>query len=92
MTEFTPTASITRIIPSANASSKFPFDVSKAIVVVITRVEPAIFPPTIITAPTSAIARPNPAKTAVKIENLASIIKVFRRNHRDASTLLSKRL
>ena len=74
ITEFTPTASITRIIPSAKASSKLPFDVSKAIVVVITRVDPAILPPTIITAPTSAIARPNPAKTAVKIENLASTI------------------
>ena len=74
------------------ASSKLPFDVSKAIVVVITRVDPAILPPTIITAPTSAIARPNPAKTAVKIENLASTIKIFNLNHIDASTLLSKRL
>ena len=80
------------IIPRAKASSRLPFDVSKAIVVVITRVDPAILPPTIITAPTSAIARPNPAQIAVKIENLASMINILKRNNLDALTLFSKRL
>jgi len=42
--------------------------VSSAIVVVITRVTPSMLPPTMITAPTSAIARPNPASSTVASE------------------------
>ena len=61
-----------RIIPKAKAKDKFPLDVSKAIVVVITLVKWSILPPTIITAPTSEIALPNPARITVKIEYLAS--------------------
>ena len=39
-----------------------PCDVSSAMVVVITRVTPSMLPPTIITAPTSAAARPKPGE------------------------------
>ncbi len=46
--------------------------VSSAIVVVITRVTPSMLPPTIITAPTSAIARPNPASSTVASEKRVS--------------------
>ncbi|MBC36415.1 MAG: hypothetical protein CMM97_01030 [Rickettsiales bacterium] len=52
-------------MPKAIANSKLPLLVSIAMVVVITRVTCSILPPTIITAPTSAIARPRPAKIAV---------------------------
>src|SRR6266853_1802484 len=41
-----------------SASGRSPLLVSSAIVVVITRVTPSMFPPTIMTAPTSAAARP----------------------------------
>ena len=40
--------------------------------VVITRVTPSMLPPTIITAPTSAIARPNAARTIVTSEKRRS--------------------
>ena len=60
------------IIPSPRAKDKSPLDVSITIVVVITRVIWAIFPPTIITAPTSANALPSPARATVNKENLAS--------------------
>ena len=46
--------------------------VSSAIVVVITRVTPSMLPPTIMTAPTSAIARPNPASNTVASEKRVS--------------------
>ena len=46
-------------MPSPSASGRSPLVVSSAIAVVITRVTPSMLPPTIITAPTSAIARPN---------------------------------
>ena len=65
-------------MPKAKAKDKFPFEVSKAIVVVITLVRWSILPPTIITAPTSEIALPNPAKITVKIEYLASYKQAIR--------------
>ena len=46
--------------------------VSSAIAVVITRVTPSMLPPTIITAPTSAAARPKPASTTVSSEKRVS--------------------
>ena len=54
-----------RISPSATASSILPLLVSNAIAVVITLVKWLIFPPTIITAPTSALALPNPVRATV---------------------------
>jgi hypothetical protein len=42
--------------------------VSSAIVVVITRVTPSMLPPTIMTAPTSEAARPNPSRPTVTSE------------------------
>ena len=62
-----------KIIPSIIAKFRFPFDVSKAIAVVITRVTPSIFPPTIMTDPTSDNALPVAAKIIVINENFASI-------------------
>ena len=59
-------------MPSASASGRSPLLVSSAIVVVITRVTPSMLPPTIITAPTSAIARPNPASSTVASEKRVS--------------------
>ena len=47
------------------ASGRSPFDVSSAIVVVMVRVNPSIFPPTIINDPTSAAARQKPASNIV---------------------------
>ena len=41
-------------------------------VVVMTRVTPSMLPPTMITAPTSAAARPNPASTIVTSEKRRS--------------------
>src|SRR6266849_3100561 len=61
-----------RIIPNPSASGRSPLLVSSAMVVVITRVTPSMFPPTIITAPTSAAARPNPARIVVSSENRVS--------------------
>ncbi len=58
--------------PSASASGRSPLLVSSAIVVVITRVTPSMLPPTIITAPTSAMARPKPASSTVASENRVS--------------------
>ena len=52
-------------MPSASASGRSPLLVSSAIAVVITRVTPSMLPPTIITAPTSAIARPNAVSSIV---------------------------
>ena len=63
-----------KIIPKAKAKGRSPLDVSSAIVVVITLVTWSIFPPTIITAPTSDIARPNPARNIVIKESLLSEI------------------
>src|SRR5690606_36575478 len=57
---------LTRTMPSPSASGRSPLLVSSAIAVVITRVTPSILPPTIMTAPTSALARPKPARIAVK--------------------------
>src|SRR5690348_17155700 len=51
--------------PSPRASARLPLLVSSAMVVVITRVTWSMLPPTIITAPTSALARPKPASSAV---------------------------
>src|SRR5882762_387429 len=61
-----------RMIPNPSASGRSPLLVSSAMVVVITRVTPSMFPPTIITAPTSAAARPNPARIVVSSENRVS--------------------
>src|SRR2546427_100749 len=61
-----------RIIPNPSASGRSPLLVSSAMAVVITRVTPSMFPPTIITAPTSAAARPNPARIVVSNENRVS--------------------
>src|SRR5512133_1080382 len=49
-----------------------PLDVSIEIAVVIVRVYPAIFPPSIIDIPTSPIRRPKVAAIAASIPNLAS--------------------
>src|SRR5882724_8270930 len=57
--------SVIRMRPRPSASGRSPLLVSSAIVVVITRVTWSMLPPTIITAPTSAEARPKPASTAV---------------------------
>ena len=57
------TASSTR--PSASASGRSPLLVSSAMVVVMTRVTPSMLPPTIITAPTSATARPKATSSSV---------------------------
>ncbi len=46
-------------MPRPSASGRLPLVVSSAIAVVITRVTPTMLPPTIITVPTSEIARPN---------------------------------
>src|SRR5688572_4396852 len=58
--------------PRPRASGRSPLEVSRAIVVVMTRVTPSMLPPTIITAPTSALARPKPASTAVRSEKRTS--------------------
>ena len=70
-------ANVNKITPKPSANAKFPLLVSSAIAVVITLVTWSMLPPTIITAPTSALARPNPAKTAVVTLNLPSQSKVF---------------
>src|ERR1041385_2631671 len=65
-----------RMIPNPSASGRSPLLVSSAMVVVITRVTPSMFPPTIITAPTSAAARPNPARIGVRSEKRVSQSRV----------------
>ena len=50
--------------PSTPACSMLPLEVSSTMLVVMTRVLPAMFPPTMITAPTSAMARPKAMTTA----------------------------
>ncbi len=62
--------------PSASASGRSPLLVSSAIAVVMTRVKPSMLPPTIITAPTSAAARPKPASSAVSSEKRPSHSRV----------------
>ena len=62
--------------PSPIASGRSPFEVSSAIAVVIVRVKPSMLPPTIITVPTSAAARPKPASNVVTSEKRASQINV----------------
>src|SRR4051812_14537359 len=52
-------------MPRPSASARSPRLVSKVIAVVIVRVTPAMLPPTIRIAPTSAAALPTPASTAV---------------------------
>ena len=66
-------------VPRPTASGRSPFDVSSAIAVVIVRVKPSMLPPTIITVPTSAAARPKPASSVVTSEKRASQIKVVTR-------------
>ena len=66
--KFTAKEIINNIMPKANASGKLPFDVSKDIDVVMTRVKWSILPPTMMTAPTSDIALPKPAKITVNNE------------------------
>ena len=60
------------MIPSAIAAANSPFLVSSTIAVVNTLVFPAMFPPTMITAPTSVTTRPNAAANAITIETRAS--------------------
>src|SRR6516165_2211384 len=61
------------------ASGRSPFDVSSAIAVVMVRVKSSILPPTMITAPTSAAARPKPASSAVTRLKRPSQIRVAMR-------------
>src|SRR5206468_2689976 len=76
---FTMTTIAIRMRPSPIASGRSPFEVSSAIAVVMVRVKPSILPPTMITAPTSAAARPNPARSAVTRLKRASQINVATR-------------
>jgi hypothetical protein len=62
---FSVSVSAIRMIPSATARPRLPRLVSSVIAVVMVRVWPAMLPPTISTAPTSAEARPKPASTPV---------------------------
>src|SRR5262249_16493894 len=64
--------------PSPMASARSPFDVSSAIAVVMVRVKPSILPPTIISVPTSAAARPKPASRVVT--------RLKRASHSNAAT------
>src|SRR5215207_1058932 len=64
--------------PKPMASGRSPFEVSSAMAVVMVRVKPSILPPTIITAPTSAAARPKPASSAVT--------RLKRASHNSAAT------
>ena len=52
-------------MPRASARARSPLDVSRAMAVVMTRVTWLMLPPTMITAPTSAMARPKPASATV---------------------------
>ena len=54
-----------RMMPRPSATARSPRLVSSAMAVVMTRVWPAMLPPTMMTAPTSALARPKPASSAV---------------------------
>ena len=67
---------VSRIRPRPSASARSPLEVSSAIAVVITRVTWLMLPPTMITAPTSAEARPKPARNAVARLKRPSQIKV----------------
>ena len=64
------------VIPKLNASASSPLDVSSTILVVITLVIFAIFPPTIITAPTSDKALPRPVTIIINNSNLHSLMIV----------------
>ena len=64
---------VSRTIPNPKAKLKLPLLVSKAIAVVMTLVTWSILPPTIITAPTSAIALPKPASKTVANELIHNI-------------------
>ena len=55
-----------------SASGRSPLLVSSAMAVVMTRVTPSMLPPTMMTAPTSAAARPKPASTTVTSEKRVS--------------------
>ncbi len=65
--------------PSPIAKGRLPFEVSSEIAVVMVRVKPSILPPTIMTAPTSAAARPKPASSAVSRLKRASHNRVAMR-------------
>ena len=58
----TPMLSATSANPSPSASGRSPLLVSSTIAVVMVRVEPRMFPPTTMMAPTSAIAPPKAAE------------------------------
>src|SRR5262249_24968792 len=62
----TATDKVMRTNPKARASGRSPRLVSSAIAVVMVRVTPAMLPPTMRMAPTSAMARPKPARKAVR--------------------------
>jgi hypothetical protein len=78
---FSVSVSIIRMIPSATARPRLPRAVSSVIAVVMVRVCPAMLPPTISTAPTSALARPKPASTPVS--------RLTRPSHRSVGTARS---
>ena len=64
MITFTINAMASKIDPKSSANANCPLPVSNTIAVVNTRVWPSIFPPTIHTAPTSEMLRPNAVATA----------------------------
>ena len=63
-------------MPRPMAKGRSPFDVSRAMAVVMVRVKPSMLPPTIMMAPTSAAARPKPASSVVTRLKRASQISV----------------
>jgi hypothetical protein len=65
-------------IPKLNANDNSPLDVSRTMLVVIIRVKLSIFPPTIITAPTSESALLSPVMTMINKSYLDSNINVAR--------------
>ncbi len=68
----TRSATIIRTIPNAMPNANSPLLVSRAIAVVIVRVYPRMFPPSIIATPTSETTRPKPAITAARMPNRIS--------------------
>lgn len=65
------------VTPKLRAKFKSPREVSRTILVVITRVLWAILPPTIITAPTSDNALPSPVNNVINKSFLPSNIMVY---------------
>ncbi len=72
---------VIKIIPMAMETLYCPILLFMAIKVVMTRVNPRMLPPTIITAPTSEIARPKPVTRAIIITDFSSKISKIRIFH-----------